>query len=525
MKIYAVSAAVLLFCATALAGSDAYEIFRPKDNRKALINPDMGWCAYFYSGRTGNYGYYLEPSDTLEWFPGMSVVYMRIPWAFLEPKDGEFNFGILDTPAQRFIEKGKQIAIRINSTEHWIPWATPKWLKDKGVKGVQFTVRKGPSPDGPCWEPDYLDPIFLKHLDRLAAKLAERYDGNPNVAFVDIGSFGLWGEGHTGYTSRLSREKSAEVVRKHIDIYKKHFKKTQLVISDDVAGSNEPGPHFPATDYAFSKGVSLRDDSILVDAPSGKKKSWYHAEMAGLFWPAMPVVLEHEHYGLSKARGAWDGEKLADSVERYHASYMSAHWWPDRFYEENKEFVEKINMRLGYRLFPAEIKFPAAVEIGEKFPVKFKWANLGVAPCYRGGFPALTIKDSKGGIVAVLVDESLDVKTLPVAPKGEPKFVENSPAFRIDFKTPREFFNEFTLKMEKRNGAEFYAGPVTPSTKAGDCDVYVSVGKRDGTPIYELPLDGGDGKKRYKIGSIRLREPSKPGVEIKVREDSPQGPL
>lgn len=79
--------------------------------------------------------------------------------------------------------------------------------------------------------------------------------------------------------------------------------------------------------------------------------------------------------------------------------------------------------------------------------------------------------------------------------------------------------------MEKRNGAEFYAGPVTPSTKAGDCDVYVSVGKRDGTPIYELPLDGGDGKKRYKIGSIRLREPSKPGVEIKVREDSPQGPL
>lgn len=65
-------------------------------------------------------------------------------------------------------------------------------------------------------------------------------------------------------------------------------------------------------------------------------------------------------------------------------------------------------------IFAAASPFSAAVlaSSDEKFPVKFKWANLGVAPRYRGGFPALTIKDSKGGIVAVLVDESLDVKTL-----------------------------------------------------------------------------------------------------------------
>ena len=86
-----------------------------------------------------------------------------------------------------------------------------------------------------------------------------------------------------------------------------------------------------------------------------------------------------------------------------------------------------------------------------------------------------------------------------------------------------EFFNEFTLKMEKRNGAEFYAGPVTPATPAGEYSVYISVGKRDGTPIYELPLENSDGHKRYKIGTISLKEPKTPGVEIKVRNDSPQG--
>ena len=148
----------------AFAESTIYEFYRPTDNGKALINPDMGWCAYFYSCRTGNYGYFLEPSDTLEWFPGVSVVYMRLPWVFIEPEEGKFNFGVLDTPAQRFIDKGKQIAIRITCTEHWIPWATPKWVKDKGAKGTQFHIRKGPVPDGPCWEPDYLDPIFLISL-------------------------------------------------------------------------------------------------------------------------------------------------------------------------------------------------------------------------------------------------------------------------------------------------------------------------------------------------------------------------
>ena len=80
--------------------------------------------------------------------------------------------------------------------------------------------------------------------------MARRYDGNPNVAFIDIGSFGMWGEGHTGFSSRLSEEQTLAVVKKHIDLHRKHFKHTLLCISDDVAGSRKPGRHFPAMDYA-----------------------------------------------------------------------------------------------------------------------------------------------------------------------------------------------------------------------------------------------------------------------------------
>lgn len=53
--------AAIFLSSIAFAESTIYEFYRPTDNGKALINPDMGWCAYFYSCRTGNYGYFLEP--------------------------------------------------------------------------------------------------------------------------------------------------------------------------------------------------------------------------------------------------------------------------------------------------------------------------------------------------------------------------------------------------------------------------------------------------------------------------------
>ena len=44
--------AAIFLSSIAFAESTIYEFYRPTDNGKALINPDMGWCAYFYSCRT-----------------------------------------------------------------------------------------------------------------------------------------------------------------------------------------------------------------------------------------------------------------------------------------------------------------------------------------------------------------------------------------------------------------------------------------------------------------------------------------
>ena len=459
--------------------------FSPVDHGKALVNPGMGWTLHFYSNSYSNYGSRLKLSDTIEYFPGMSTVYLRLPWAYIEPEEGNFHWEILDTPAQRWIDKGKKVAFRITAQESNIMYATPEWVKKAGAKGYYWR-------NDTLWEPDFNDPIFLSKLENFVSEMAKRYD-NSNVAFVDIGSFGLWGEGHTAHSTNIKY--GLDVIKKHIDIHCKHFKNTLLCISDDFVGHDEPGDHFPISDYAFFKGVTLRDDSILVQnyglpMPSWTQtdvpKPWFHAEMAQLFWPTLPVILEHEHYGLSVRRNAWEKELLLQSVEEYHASYMSIHWWPDELLKENRDVIEKINRRLGYRIQLKEITWPDKVKLGSPFTITSIWANAGVAPCYHGGFPCFSLKDSEGGIVSVLVCKNFDVKNLQV---GKPL---NAPSLKND--------STFTIASILNDPNRSLFRSVAP----GEYNLFVSVGKLDGTPELELPYEGNDGYKRYKLGKIEL---------------------
>ena len=464
---------------------------QPQDTGVALVNPSMGWTMHFYSNIPRNYGSKLEPPDTLDDFPGVSVVYLRLPWAYIEPQEGKYNWTALDTPAQRWIAKGKRIALRLTCSENWMHFATPEWVKEAGAKGTFYRFGKGRDANAQTWDPFFDDPIFLDKLDRFLAAAGARYDGNPNVEFIDVGTYGMWGEGHTHMSSK---QDEIEIQKLHIDLHLKHFKKTLLCISDDFAGHDKPGKQFAITDYALSKGVTIRDDSIMVQPPP---RSWYHSEMAQAFWPTLPVILEHQHYGASLNRKAWDSTLFLKSIEDYHASFMSIHWWPRTLLQENHAVIDQINRRMGYRLMPVEVTWPKTVPIGSSqesyglpgdvtkhgdvsktFKVRWTWANKGVAPCYPGGFPALTLKDAKGGIVSVLTDDTLNMRDLKVGPPGKAPVTNHE--------------------------SEFIVGLYAPTTKPGIYDLFISVGTRAGTPTIALPLKDDDGQRRHRIGSIIL---------------------
>lgn len=453
-------------------------VVEPEITDETPVNPGMGWVLYYYSHGPDHYGRKLKPSETLEEFPGISTVYMRIAWSYVEPEEDQYNWSILDAPAQRWIEKGKRIGLCITASESWKRWATPEWVKNDGAAGKEFRFQFASS-KRKMWAPQWDDPVFLKHLGDLLEDMAERYDGNPNVDFIDI-AYGLWGEGHTHFSWKPSRARHRAAAQKVIDLYCRHFPNTLLALSDDVDGPGA-GPPYEIMDYARGKGVTMRDNSILV------KSRWHHADMARAFWPKRPVILEHEHYGSSKKRGAWKADRLLQAVEAYHASYLSIHWWPREFLRKERPLIEKINRRLGYRLELRRISWPASVKIREPFTVKSTWANTGVAPCYPGGYMTLTLKDKKGGIVAVLTDARATMRELKTGPPGE---------------VPEGTLESTLVLNSARN--QMFGGMLPP--RDGTCTVYVSVGRRDGTPRLALPLAGGDGHRRYRLGTITLEK-------------------
>jgi hypothetical protein len=465
----------LVLAVTGMAQPPAQTVrVMPSDTGEALVNPGMGWALHHYDNDLVHYGLELQPSDTVDDFPGASVVYLRLAWSYVEPEEGRFNWSVVDTPAQRWIAKGKKVAFRFSCSESdpQQPYATPEWVRKAGAKGYFFVPGEGVSANGKNWEPDFDDAVFLAKLDAFLAAAGARYDGNPEVAFIDLGSFGVWGEGHTFWSTRIPY--SAATLRRHIDLYRKHFPHTVVAVNDDFAGQ---GRGREVIGYGRDARMTLRDDSILVEPGALAYKS---ASMAPDFWPTVPVILEMEHFGPSRDRGVWgDGGKYLEAVEAYHASYVTVHWYPREFLAANRELVARINRRLGYRLQLVEASWPAEVHAGTIFPLSYKLRNGGVAPCLPGGRPAITLKDAKGGIAGVFADDEFDVREMPV---GAPGQAESRPR-QVDFRIP-------------------------PANilKPGEYSVYFSVGSATGTPQISLPLAAGDGERRYQLGMIRVIE-------------------
>lgn len=309
----------------------------PKTTDEILCNPGMGMFHFFYSGRLWAYGAQQKPDDVLDWMPGMTVAYLRLPWSLVEPQDGIFRWDILDGRMQPWIRVGKKIGIRISIMNISVD-STPQWVRDAGAKGHDYLYS---AKSAPCWEPEWDDPVLLAKLEHFYRSFAARYDGNDDVAFVDVGSFGLFGEGHSETLSRLRDERPDEFLRiakLHIDLIRKAMPNTYLVISDDMGGGgwlkDADGKlltDHPIFAYCRSLGIGLRDDSIMCN----KEQPWLSDGFGRRFAETTPVILETGQISRRLEKNAWFPEKLKECVEAYHASYLGVHGFPDLVWELN----------------------------------------------------------------------------------------------------------------------------------------------------------------------------------------------
>jgi len=349
------------------------------DDEKLCNNPDKGWYVHYYDNYIKSLCTKYEPNDTFEDFPMMDHVYLRLAWGYLEPKEGEFDWHVVDRVIDPWVAAGKKVSFRISCKEVAMQldgYATPKWVFDAGAK---YEVM----PNGMI-EPEYSDPIFLEKLDNFHRAFAQRYDNREEVIYVDVGSYGDWGEGHCCHSSK--KDWPIDTLIKHIDIHLKNYKHTQVVISDDVIGSrNDQEGCDRLLDYIADNGVTFRDDSVCVQ--------WFVERFGydtlrshSLFdrvWRKCPTVLENAYYKHCKEfntdPGGWP---FLASIEGSHATYAGCHGDPREWLADHPEMAVITANHLGYWYFLYGVD--VAEKIGNEFNIKFYWENKGAAPSYKG---------------------------------------------------------------------------------------------------------------------------------------------
>jgi hypothetical protein len=353
------------------------------DTEKVLVNPHKGWYHHYFDN---GIDYYLTRADSdLDNFPGMNHIYLRLAWSYLEPQEGQFNWKLIDDVIDKWTAKGYEISFRISAKETGLTYATPEWVKNAGVPGA-FYEKWGIT----TWEPDYSNPIFLQKLENFHRAFAARYANKPWLAYIDMGSFGNWGEGHNIFGSE--RAYPSSVIKQHIDIYKRQYPNNLITISDDYAWYNQDGDQ--TADYVYQQGLAWRDDSLLVHWYVDNFPSTFtvrHPEYFERMWRERPINMELDHYGAVKSAGDWQGQdgaiKGADIVRGamglMHPTYIGYHGYADDWLRENPNLAGQLANKMGYWYFIKNVTVPAQLTPGAAATLKLTWENHGVAPAYH----------------------------------------------------------------------------------------------------------------------------------------------
>lgn len=340
-----------------------------------FANPGQGWMSQQRSPRG-------EPR-----FP-CSVVYVRFNWAEVEPEEGHFNWRIIDDVIAAWKSRGAAISMRVMTCNAHSRgyYTSPKWLFDAGCKGHEY-LRGGDDPTSggqriPRLEPDYADPVYLAKHGAFLKALGKRYDGSPDIEFLDIGSYGIWGEWHTPNAAPVA------VRNRIVDLYLNAFRKTPLVFMSDDA---------EVLKYALAHGTGFRRDG--VGSPwheqnwIGSKKYADVADMADT-WQRAPVVFEwFGNYDYLKSRH-WSFDAAVNFMLSNHVTLIN-----DNIGAVPPEAMPQLNRlaRLaGARFVLRELAHESSVKRGASLQLQMKWANVGVGRLQRDYRLRLDLLDATG---------------------------------------------------------------------------------------------------------------------------------
>ncbi len=342
-------------------------------------------------------------------------------WNKLNPAKDVYDWTELDKLLDALAEHNMGYALRVlpyspsfvkgnDTPEEDYDW-TPKFVYEMGAKKITATVQwNGYRATVPVWD----DPVYLQAAKDFGTALAKKYDGDPRIEYIDIRSFGEWGEWHASHLN--GSEMPSEAVQiEMLDHYASVFKKTLLVLPSSGMGD--------VYTHALSLGITKRDDGFI--SIPGRPDSLVRAYEANL-----PTIAENQAGYATMLNNndiipggylKWTPQRWVDAITTAHLTYYVLDQDSDegyKFYKENKALADSMSKVIGYnfRVVSAELVSVAnaagnavgnaanasVASTAATSTLNITVKNTGVAPCFFDVYLVAEFVDSTGTALAQL---------------------------------------------------------------------------------------------------------------------------
>lgn len=348
-----------------------------KESQAAFGNPLMGYVPS---------AWYNEVSEDI------SLLYMDITWAELEPEEGVYNWASIDEENQisRWRKEGKHLVLRfvcdIPSDEEHMD--IPEWLYEKSGKAGKWYDGEY----GKGFAPDYNSPTIISCHKKAVRAIGEHFGQDGLISYVELGSLGHWGEWHVNYSEGIQRIPREAVRDKYILPWTEAFPDAMILMRRPFASAEK---------YGFGLYNDMTGQPEATQSWLGWINNGGEYDQTGEknvivpmndFWKTAP---SGEEFTSSLSMEEMLDTNLSGTVEMLreaHTTFLGPKIPDENYVDGYKEVLKN----MGYRLWisMAELKNTAK---GSR--LKLTWENSGVAPMYKEWPVYVYIEDESGKLV------------------------------------------------------------------------------------------------------------------------------
>ncbi len=358
------------------------------DVNDVLLNPGKGFVDYGTMIYNGAEDY-------------VSVGYHRFNWSDIEPAEGEINFEKIDQKINSYAKRGKKFAFGIMcvNTSSSKQFITPEYVFEKGAKGFDAKLESG----GYQKVPDWKDKIYLECVNKFVKTLGERYNGNQNIAFVDILSYGNWGEQHLFHLDVEDVPNYMEEQKISPEFFRDNYVKPYMDAFPDTLLFNPWGEKGfnDVYEQLIEQGVSLRRDGIV--------KYTNGLDMLEKCYGKLPVVFEYagNYKDYIPDQEEYFNQRLEEAMKIAKPSYIEL---DEDWFKNNKSLCAKLANKMGYYFKLKQVQYYKNVKQNKSTQINLTFANEGIAPIYEKCLVFIGLLDNDGNLVKKVLTD-LDSKT------------------------------------------------------------------------------------------------------------------